>query len=805
MSDDIQNVIRSAGLPSSVECLSASWNPVQCDFSTANTIQPSKSFDFVFHIFRTHVVISANEGHHCMVVFALDDIERFQRKKEIKFVNNSFANPPKTALLLFVTLRNGAGVFTIRCNLESTVCDQVGRSLEMLIKYNSNMCTSKERQYMSCNKFCDAFSVIGKFPYTVDAVLQGGFDSKEDGVLRIEMDGRVTFFPRPLDLNSAPRKSTETNLAEVLMVSTQKSLPGFGSGGLVFALAGRMTMVFQEIQDLEKVANDISSLWLMYCNYAAHRDEDTTSLNPFSLSEMQKVLKHFQSIDLDSNGSISREEFSQSMGSLFMSSPLPSALFSLFDIKSRGSILFGEYLYGCRVLMRGNSEDRLRYLFCLFDNARKGHITLESFGQAVAMISNHVMLNAKPGESAAQLAERLFMTMDRNKDGVIDLREFEEAFNMNETVREAFSTLIEQRDTIDQVGETKGGKSIFFGYPAWNLVTNILCGIQWSCEQAKSQAMECPELPKDQALNQKLTFNCTTGEVVRQKGGNVSNIMSPRTGGGMSPKFGGQGNQGFPQSPLGNAAPSTGDVFFSDYAPHLFHNIRLKFGITPDAYLKSLGIDQLIKSLLVGRVTSLYEMSSSGRSGSFFFMSYDAKYILKTLPQAESLMLRKILPSYYDHIMNNPDTLITRFYGLHSIVIGHEKIPFVVMGNVFHQQKPIHVIFDLKGSTVNRSTPLSKRAPGVALKDLDFQRKLELPSGIRQQLVSQIQADARLLSVLNINDYSFLLGIHTNRDDQKIEPCPPDACPKPMYSTFQQFWGGIPSKNGNEVFFCWYH
>ena len=163
-------------------------------------------------------------------------------------------------------------------------------------------------------------------------------------------------------------------------------------------------------------------------------------------------------------------------------------------------------------------------------------------------------------------------------------------------------------------------------------------------------------------------------------------------------------------------------------------------------------------------------------------------------------MLRNILPAYYDHMMNNPDTLVTRFFGLHSLIQGREKMTFVVMGNVFHQQKPIQQVFDLKGSTINRSTPMNRRGPGMALKDLDFLRKLPIPAEIRLKLVQQINIDSKLLSGLNINDYSFLLGIHTSVEGA-VGECPPGVCPPPMHSAFQQYWGGVPSKDGKEVFF----
>lgn len=53
------------------------------------------------------------------------------------------------------------------------------------------------------------------------------------------------------------------------------------------------------------------------------------------------------------------------------------------------------------------------------------------------------------------------------------------------------------------------------------------------------------------------------------------------------------------------------------------------------------------------------------KSGSLFFFSNDMRFIVKTLPKREALLLREILPAYYQHVKQNPGTYLPRFYGLH--------------------------------------------------------------------------------------------------------------------------------------------
>ena len=110
-------------------------------------------------------------------------------------------------------------------------------------------------------------------------------------------------------------------------------------------------------------------------------------------------------------------------------------------------------------------------------------------------------------------------------------------------------------------------------------------------------------------------------------------------------------------------------------------------------------------------MSSFYELFSSGKSGNFFFYSTDGKYILKTLNRNEFKFIKSILKSYYNHIMENPKSLVPKFFGVHKLHftnqkmvtnIGTEKVYFCVMSNIFGSQLEVHEMYDLKGSTYQR-------------------------------------------------------------------------------------------------------
>ena len=115
---------------------------------------------------------------------------------------------------------------------------------------------------------------------------------------------------------------------------------------------------------------------------------------------------------------------------------------------------------------------------------------------------------------------------------------------------------------------------------------------------------------------------------------------------------------------------------------------------------------------------------SQGKSGSFFFFSHDQEFIIKTMFAHEFYIFMKLVPSYYDHLRFNPNSLIARIYGVFQVKMD-DLVPvyLFLMENTI---KPISTsnilnIFDLKGSQVNREVPYTSKLTNTStLKDKDF-------------------------------------------------------------------------------------
>lgn len=185
----------------------------------------------------------------------------------------------------------------------------------------------------------------------------------------------------------------------------------------------------------------------------------------------------------------------------------------------------------------------------------------------------------------------------------------------------------------------------------------------------------------------------------------------------------------------------------------VFRKLRESFGVNSAEYLMS-----------ICGTEALRELPSPGKSGSMFYVSHDSRFMIKTLKKAEMKHFFTMLKKYYKHMTNCKHSLVTKYYGLHRITpYKSPKIRFVVMGNLFNTDLPIHWRYDLKGSTYGRFTKGKNKIEeksSTTLKDLDLNNVFKLEEGWHERLHHQLQLDAKFLRSINVLDYSLLLGVH---------------------------------------------
>lgn len=185
-------------------------------------------------------------------------------------------------------------------------------------------------------------------------------------------------------------------------------------------------------------------------------------------------------------------------------------------------------------------------------------------------------------------------------------------------------------------------------------------------------------------------------------------------------------------------------------SPFVYRRIREHFGLSEADFLGSTCAESKVR-----------ELPTPGKSGALFYITEDESYFMKTVTKGEQRKLASLLPLYYDHVVKNPHTLLTKFLANFSVrTTRGSHIRMVVMSSIFDQGLYLDKKYDLKGSTKGRmASPRELEKENVTLKDLDLESPIFFRPDVTERLLKQLDRDADFLERTSIMDYSLLLGM----------------------------------------------
>ena len=114
----------------------------------------------------------------------------------------------------------------------------------------------------------------------------------------------------------------------------------------------------------------------------------------------------------------------------------------MFDANRDGAISFKEFIYALSVTSRGSLDEKLDWAFHLYDLDNDGYITKEEMINIVDSIYCMVgpMLDLPQDEDTPQKrVDKIFATMDTNKDGQLTKDEFREGSKCDPWIVQALS------------------------------------------------------------------------------------------------------------------------------------------------------------------------------------------------------------------------------------------------------------------------------------------------------------------------------------------------------------------------------
>lgn len=194
-----------------------------------------------------------------------------------------------------------------------------------------------------------------------------------------------------------------------------------------------------------------------------------------------------------------------------------------------------------------------------------------------------------------------------------------------------------------------------------------------------------------------------------------------------------------------------------EYCPLVFKNLRERFNISEESYLRSLTHDGM---------ESLDDTNS--KSNAKFYRSYDKRYVVKTVTSEDVEGLHNILQDYHKHIVETKgNTLLPHLLSLFRLTVENKENYVLVMRNVFSNRFKVHFKYDIKGSTVDREASIKeKEKTHPTFKDNDLMneaRQINIGPESKQIFMEKLTRDVGFLTNLKIMDYSLLIGIHDEK------------------------------------------
>ena len=174
---------------------------------------------------------------------------------------------------------------------------------------------------------------------------------------------------------------------------------------------------------------------------------------------------------------------------------------------------------------------------------------------------------------------------------------------------------------------------------------------------------------------------------------------------------------------------------------------------------------------------------TGGKSNANFFKTYDNKYIIKSISEMEFNMFLESALNYFKHIskylFHRKSSAIGKILGAYNVKI---KIPgekeknyyLIIMENIyygmltninnntFNSPESNIMVYDLKGSKINRYVQQQNRKPGKVLLDTNFLEDfngepLFLDINVFQLFQKALKNDSQFLKNEGVIDYSLLI------------------------------------------------
>ncbi|GMT07196.1 hypothetical protein PENTCL1PPCAC_29370 [Pristionchus entomophagus] len=165
----------------------------------------------------------------------------------------------------------------------------------------------------------------------------------------------------------------------------------------------------------------------------------------FSKNEVRSIYRAFK--ETSPNAVINKEILREKFGELFPHGDIEhysDLLFETFDNDGNGTINFQEFVRALSVLCRGTIDEKLDWLYKLYDPKQKGEVTWHRLFYVIQATDDLIGRKAKPSYTREQRGDRaaeIFKKFDINKTGRITKDNFMHVCKTDPQIMESISAL----------------------------------------------------------------------------------------------------------------------------------------------------------------------------------------------------------------------------------------------------------------------------------------------------------------------------------------------------------------------------
>lgn len=195
----------------------------------------------------------------------------------------------------------------------------------------------------------------------------------------------------------------------------------------------------------KKEETDFEEITAHVSRYKPKPIDELVKLTRFSKKEIQNLYRGFK--QECPSGIVNEQMFKEIYAQFFPQgdcSNYAHFVFTTIDANSTGSINFEDFLIGLSVLSRGTLDEKLRWIFNLYDINRDGKVTKDELLLVVTSVYELMGSFTDPiidSNTPRQHVEIVFKKLNSKQDGVITMEDFLQTCYNDETILNSISML----------------------------------------------------------------------------------------------------------------------------------------------------------------------------------------------------------------------------------------------------------------------------------------------------------------------------------------------------------------------------